>query len=138
LLYRKITKKWNPEEYQLYDDGNPHQCAESKTISIWLTSFGPCVKWLMPLLMCKIFGRKEKDWKCPAQVYKWYTCYRCILCSLNNVILGYSILDCWYEMSYKATQCKNYNDLNNLQKNVVTMRIKKQIKVLLCFRRHHT
>jgi hypothetical protein len=26
----------------------------------------------------------------------------CLL--VNNVILGYWILDCWYEMSYKATQ----------------------------------
>jgi hypothetical protein len=52
---------------------------------------------------------------------------------LNNVILGYLILICWYEMSYKATQCKNYNGLNNQQNNEVTMRDEKQIKVLLCF-----
>jgi hypothetical protein len=32
--------------------------------------------------ICKIFGRKGEDWKCPAQVYKWYTHYRCILCLL--------------------------------------------------------
>jgi hypothetical protein len=52
---------------------------------------------------------------------------------INNVILGYSILIYWYEMSYKTTQYKNYNDLNNQQKNVVIMRVEKQIKVLLCF-----
>jgi hypothetical protein len=90
LLYQKNAKEWNLEEHQLYDDGDPHQCEKSKAISIWLTSFGLCVKLLMPLLMlidssngeetlnriCKIFGRKGKYWKCPAQVYKWYTCYR--------------------------------------------------------------
>jgi hypothetical protein len=88
LLYQKDAKEWNLEEHQLYDDGDPPQCAKSKAISVWLTSFGPCVKCLTPLLMfidssngeeilnriCKIFGRKEKDWNCPAQVYKRYTC----------------------------------------------------------------
>jgi arginyl-tRNA--protein-N-Asp/Glu arginylyltransferase len=57
---------------------------------------------------------------------------------VNNVILGYWILDCWYEMSYKATQYKNYSGLNNQQKNVVIMCVEKQIKVLLCFRQHQT
>jgi hypothetical protein len=111
------AKEWNLEERQLYDDGDPPQCAKSKAISIWLTFFGICVKWLMPLLMltdsskgeemlnriCKIFGRKGKDWKCPAQVYKRYTCYRCISLLVSDVILGYWILFCWYEMSYKST-----------------------------------
>jgi hypothetical protein len=114
LLYQKNDVEWNLEEHQLYDDGDPPQCAKSKAINIWLTSFGPCVKWLMPLLMlidssnreemlnriCKIFGRQGKDYKCLAQVYKRYTCYRCIL-------------DCWYEMSYKATLYKKYNGLSN-------------------------
>jgi hypothetical protein len=36
-------------------------------------------------------------------------------------------------MSYKATQYKNYNGINNQQKNMVIMRVEKQIKVLLCF-----
>jgi hypothetical protein len=97
LIYQKNAKEWNPKEYQLYDDGDPHQCAKSKAISIWVTSFGLCVKWLTPLLMLidssngeetlnliyKIFGRKGKDWKYPAHVYKWYTHYRCILCLLT-------------------------------------------------------
>jgi hypothetical protein len=52
---------------------------------------------------------------------------------VNNVILEYSILICCYEMSYKETQCKKYNGLNNQQKNLVIMRVEKQIKVLLCF-----
>jgi hypothetical protein len=34
LLYQKNAKEWNLEERQLYDDGDPHQCAESKVISI--------------------------------------------------------------------------------------------------------
>jgi hypothetical protein len=42
---------------------------------------------------------------------------------VNNVILEYWMLICWYEMSYKATQYKNYNGLNNQQKNVVIMYI---------------
>jgi hypothetical protein len=71
----KNAKEWNLEERQLYDDGDPPQCANSKAVSIWLTSFGLCVKWLTLLLMliyssnreemlnriCKIFGRKGKD-----------------------------------------------------------------------------
>jgi hypothetical protein len=61
-----------------------------------------------------------------------YTLYMYSLL-VNNVILEYSILDCWYEMSYKAIQCKNYNGLSNSQKNVVMMHVEKQIKVLLCF-----
>jgi hypothetical protein len=75
LLYQKNTKEWNLEECQLYDDGDRPQYAKSKAISIWLTSFGLCVKWLTPLLIsmdssnkeemlnmiCKIFGRKVKD-----------------------------------------------------------------------------
>jgi hypothetical protein len=51
LLYQKYAKEWNLEEQQLYDDGDPAQCAKSKVVSIWLTSFGLCVKSLTPLLM---------------------------------------------------------------------------------------
>jgi hypothetical protein len=51
LLYLKNAKEWNLEECQLYDDGDPPQCAKSKAISIWLISVGLCVKWLMSLLM---------------------------------------------------------------------------------------
>jgi hypothetical protein len=36
LLYQKNAKEWNLEERQLYDDGAPHQYAESKVISISL------------------------------------------------------------------------------------------------------
>jgi hypothetical protein len=52
---------------------------------------------------------------------------------VNNVTLEYWILDYWYKMSYKAIQYKNYNCLNNQQKNVVIMCVEKHIKVLLCF-----
>jgi hypothetical protein len=51
LLYQKNAKEWNLEEHQLYNDGDPHQCEKSKAISIWLTFFGLCVKWLTSLLM---------------------------------------------------------------------------------------
>jgi hypothetical protein len=34
LLYQKIAKELNPEEYQSYDDGDPLQSAKSKAISI--------------------------------------------------------------------------------------------------------
>jgi hypothetical protein len=34
LLYQKNAKEWNLEERQLYDDGDPPQCAKSKAISI--------------------------------------------------------------------------------------------------------
>jgi hypothetical protein len=52
------------------------------------------------------------------------------------VIVGiflFSMLRNPSEMSYKATQYKNYNGLNDQQKNVVIMHVEKQIKVLLCF-----
>jgi hypothetical protein len=31
---KRMLKKWNLEEHQLYDDGDPPQCAKSKAISI--------------------------------------------------------------------------------------------------------
>ena len=63
LLYRKNTKGWNLEEYQSYDDDNPLQSAKSKAISIWLTSFGLCVKWLTPLLMSIDSSKKRGNAK---------------------------------------------------------------------------
>jgi hypothetical protein len=34
LLYQKIAKEWNLEEYQSYDNGDLLQSAKSKAISI--------------------------------------------------------------------------------------------------------
>jgi hypothetical protein len=34
LLHQNNAKEWNLEERQLYDDGDPPQCAKSKAISI--------------------------------------------------------------------------------------------------------
>jgi hypothetical protein len=34
LLYQKIAKEWNPEEYQSYDNGVRLKSAKSKAISI--------------------------------------------------------------------------------------------------------
>jgi hypothetical protein len=31
-----------------------------------------------------LFWQKRKDWKCPAQVYRRYTCYGCIRCLLKQ------------------------------------------------------
>jgi hypothetical protein len=36
LLYQKNAKECNLEEHQLYDDGDPPQCAKFKVISILL------------------------------------------------------------------------------------------------------
>jgi hypothetical protein len=62
LLYQKNAKEWNLEERQLYDDGDPPQCVKSKDI-IWLTSFGLCVKWLMPQLMLIDSSKKRGNAK---------------------------------------------------------------------------
>jgi hypothetical protein len=32
LLYQKNTKEWNLEEHQLYDDGDPPQCANPRPL----------------------------------------------------------------------------------------------------------
>ena len=68
---------------------------KSKGASTWLTHLGLCASATGAALMlsnssekweitergfAKVFGRKKEDWKNPAQVYRWYTCYRCILC----------------------------------------------------------
>jgi hypothetical protein len=51
FCYTKRILNKESRRTHLYDNGDPPQCANSKAISIWLISFGLCVKYMTPLLM---------------------------------------------------------------------------------------